>query len=201
MDNTVTNVDSNNNIIDSLPNSNNILDTNRTAIPMPNYPEEEDTEFIDDEYRNYGYSRDLLSVRQLKQWKLQADFCAGLSKGGSILAGLQVSGVSRRCYEYWCQVSEDKPFGQLNFRQKRTHAWEYFRDSLENRLQDLCEGLTPQNSPIALLARLNKEVPAYKQVMPDNSSQDLIAEVRKVFRLAARPDTRRIEGPDEPEVT
>ena len=208
MDDTVTNKDINNNIIDSLPNNNNnILDTNRTATPMPTYPEE-DIEFIDDEYANYGYNIHDLSVKMLKTWRLQSDFCAGLSKGGSILSGLKATAVSnggkpisRRCYEYWCSVTEDKPFGHLNFRQKRTHAWEDFRDSLEDHLNEICVNLTPQNSPVALLARLNKEIPAYKQVMPDNSSQDLIAEVRKVFRLAARPDTRRIEGPDEPEVT
>ena len=157
-------------------------------------------EFVDDEYSIYGYNLQDLSVSQLKTWSMQRDFCLGLANGGTVLAGLQATAItngkpiSRRCYEYWFQSTDKEPNGKLGFRLKQADSWADYRDSLENRLQSICDNITEKNSVIPLLARLNKELPAYKQSQPsDTSSVDLINEVRRVFKLATNSDTKQIE--------
>lgn len=208
MDDTVTNKDINNNIIDSLPNNNNnILDTNRTATPMPTYPEE-DIEFIDyetsleednEEVTDVTDEPNLLTATLNKKTKVKMDlFIKAYSEVGTVKDSMALAGIkSRRTVELW------RRWNKFGFKQRLDSAQLDFNDKLEAKLFSLVlsKEMGVGSNQIGLLAALNAHKPdKYRPNVQntDDTASSLMSEMRRIFKMKNAPETVRLEpGSDE----
>ncbi len=112
-----------------------------------------------------------------KTWSAQQQFLAGYREGGTVTAGCQVSGVSRRTVRRWKQVDT------LGFRTRYDEAHGIFGDKLESIALELVQSLRPGQNSILLLAMLNAHRPELYRpasTSTDSVARDTLAELRRL---------------------
>lgn len=159
-----------------------------------------DTETVDSYDSEAADQRSASKVTQEKRTLGQMDlFLQGYSAGGTVRAGLKCCTVTRRTVARW------KEMDMLGFRSRYKEAHRDFCDWLEDKAQELVEGLKPGQNSLLLVTLLNANMPdKYRPnaIMVDDTAKVLIDKLKKLAaptspRGSARGSTRAGAGEGE----
>jgi len=120
---------------------------------------------------------DALGATEKRTWITQCLFLKAYARRPYVTSAASAAGISRECVRLWQQRDA------LGFASRLDDARQAYLDTLESKLDDLALGLEPGQNALALVVKLNAELPRkYRAQQPqDDTAAKVLGEFRSLF--------------------
>jgi hypothetical protein len=137
-----------------------------------------------------------LTPRQQQSYYRQERFLSGYSAGGTRMAGIRALLSEKNPVKSpWKLISWWLTNDFLGFRERLDESQQQYNNHLEDKLQELIDGLKPGQNSLLLIAALNANMPEkYRPnvIVVDEKPKELLDEVKKLVK-AQKKDTAPAE--------
>ena len=125
---------------------------------------------------------------------VQDAFLVAFGEVGTVLSACKATDIPRSTYYNWIENN------MYNFKEKKTVAWEIFRESLQDLALNRIKGQGPRDNPVLLMSYLNAFVPEYFKRDSSSSgdtAKEFMSELKKLRVMQEELRKGKVESVEE----